>query len=141
VDTKQLLALATAAALPQLAFDAKNIGGQYQPYYGLVSVDTTEIPGINIDARLWGNRPDLTDEEEHAMIQARARYVAAACNAVLPLVQERGLLLEACKRMEKFEERIDRWMSKGNPEPLWLDDFHSEIESLRAAIAQAEGDS
>jgi len=138
MQTKQLLALATAAALPQLAFDPKNIGRTSGLSIGLTS--EPDNAGISIELVPWGL--EGSTDEKTKLQAARARYVAAACNAVLPLVQERELLLEACRGAEDALINI-----LGDWAPVTRENLPEEfvgardaIDALRAAIEQAEGD-
>ena len=127
MQTKQLLALATAAALPQLAFDPKNIGRTSGLSIGLTS--EPDNAGISIELVPWGL--EGSTDEKTKLQAARARYVAAACNAVPGLVQSRELLLEA---LGKIAILAEEWSAaERDNAPYW------ELgEIAQAAIAQAE---
>ena len=49
-------------------------------------------------------------------------------------------LLERCEELVRYGEIIERWLAKGNDEPMWYEDFMREIEAARAAIAKAKGE-
>jgi hypothetical protein len=118
-----LLALATAAALPQLAFDADAVPG----WTGIFILDEGNRSGICVLRSPNGFISDHVDETQ----RARAAFVAAACNAVRGLVQERGLLLEA---LGKIAILAEEWSAaERDNAPYWnLGDI------ARAAIKKAE---
>jgi hypothetical protein len=64
--------------------------------------------------------------------QESAAFIVRACNA-------HDDLLAACKKLEAFDERIGKWLARGNLEPMWYDDLLVAMDELRAAIAAAEG--
>ena len=137
MDTKPLLALATAAALPQLEYESWNVTRDWTKVFRLAD-GADDSTGILIDLSPHG----IVSPEIEAMQAARARYVAAACNAVPGLVQERGLLLEACRGAEDALINI-----LGDWAPVTRENLPEEfvgardaIDALRAAIEQAEGD-
>jgi hypothetical protein len=132
MDTNPLLALATAAALPQLAFDPKNIGCDASLFYGITGPDSDT--GIRVQVS-----DVFAQTDDTAMQAARAAFVAAACNAVMPLVQERELLLEAGKKAMIAMTAVGNVLGWEGASLKYLD----AMNELRAAIAEAEagGDS
>jgi hypothetical protein len=86
MDQKQLdelKTLAEKAALPALSFDVNNVGIESAYIYGLVG-DGETCPGINVTCL----RPYHNSEHSRDVMQARAEFVAAACNLAPALVAE-----------------------------------------------------
>ena len=68
---------------------------------------------------------------------SNSNYEPSLANAKLIVVAP--LMLAELERLERFGDWIKSWLAKGNPEPMWYEDFMQEIENARSVIAKAKG--
>jgi len=102
--------------------------------YTLYGADRTRV--------ICGNNEDLgimnSGDEEFI------RYSRTDIPDLIAEVRElRGLLVESCENIEKIEESINKWLAKGNLEPMWLDNFRDAVKQIRNCTSEAtqQGDS
>jgi hypothetical protein len=133
MNTNPLLALATAAALPPLEYESWNVTRDWTKVFRLAD-GADDSTGILVDLSPHG----IASPEIEALQAARARYVAAACNAVRGLVQERELLLEACKKASENMDMMLVVLTQTGHDFFVSSEYTDAMKTIRAAVAEAE---